>query len=262
MHWLAGLVVAALVTAEITDEQVRPFAERELRFSSDGYRDHVFRYRLLAPEPQEPDARYPLVVFLHGAGERGDDNRLQLKYLPLQMAEREWRERFPCYLLAPQCPTGKWWARLGKQPAPAGDEPAPLAPELTAVEQMLESVLAEFPIDEDRVYLTGLSMGGFGSWHWAAVRPERFAAVVPICGGGDPRTAPRLVKLPLWAVHGGADPVVPVARSREMIEALKAAGGAPHYTELDGVGHDSWTPAYGDPAGVLAWMFSQRRASP
>jgi predicted peptidase len=102
-------------------------------------------------------------------------------------------------------------------------------------------------------------MGGYGSWDLAARRPELFAAVVPICGGGDEHAAERLLKTPIWAVHGDADTAVPVERSRRMIEAIKAAGGQPKYSELPGVGHNSWTPAYSDPEGVLPWMFEQVR---
>jgi predicted peptidase len=108
------------------------------------------------------------------------------------------------------------------------------------------------------VYLTGISMGGYGSWDLAARMPEWFAAVIPICGGGDETTAPKLKGLPIWCFHGAADKAVPVERSRTMVEAVKAAGGTVQYTEYEGVGHDSWSPAYRDPA-TLDWLFRQRR---
>jgi len=130
--------------------------------------------------------------------------------------------------------------------------------DLRAVMAMLESVLNDEPIDQDRVYLTGISMGGFGTWDLAARKPERFAAILPICGGGDERVAGHLTALPTWCFHGDADTAVPVARSRSMIAAVRAAGGRPVYSELPGVGHDSWTPAYRDPF-VLDWLFTQRR---
>ena len=119
-------------------------------------------------------------------------------------------------------------------------------------------MLAEEPVDPARVYLTGLSMGGYGSWDLAARHPHRFAALLPICGGGDAATAPRLTSVPIWNFHGTADPVVPVERSRAIIKALTAAGGTPISSELEDVGHDSWTPAYGN-AAVLDWLFAQRR---
>ncbi|MFM7076434.1 MAG: dienelactone hydrolase family protein [Planctomycetaceae bacterium] len=113
-------------------------------------------------------------------------------------------------------------------------------------------------MDTDRIYLTGLSMGGYGAWDMAARMPDRFAALLPVCGGGDEATAAKLVGLPVWCFHGDADTAVPVGRSRAMIEALRAVGGDPRYSELAGVGHDAWTPAYRDRA-VLEWLFEQRR---
>lgn len=217
-----------------------------------------FRYRLLRPAAVEPGVKYPVVLFLHGAGERGDDNARQLKYLPTWMAEPAARRRRPCFLIAPQCRTNHSWAVMDwqtKQALPLAAEPTA---DLAAAMAALDAVLAAEPADPARVYLTGLSMGGYGSWDLAARRPHRFAAVLPICGGGDAETAARLTSLPIWNFHGVADPVVPVERSRTMIAAIAAAGGAPISTELEGVGHDSWTPAYGNPA-VLDWLFAQRR---
>ena len=217
-----------------------------------------FRYRLLRPTTLEPGATYPVVLFLHGAGERGDDNARQLKYLPAWMAEPGNRRRHPCFLIAPQCRTDHSWSAIDwqtKRALPLADKPtADLAAALAA----LDAVLAEEPTDPARVYLTGLSMGGYGSWDLAARHPARFAAVLPICGGGDAATAPRLTSVPIWSFHGTADQVVPVERSRAIIEALTAAGGTPISSELEDVGHDSWTPAYGN-AAVLDWLFAQRR---
>ena len=119
-------------------------------------------------------------------------------------------------------------------------------------------MVAAEPIDPGRIYLTGLSMGGYGAWELAARIPERFAAVAPICGGGDEAQAAKLVGLPIWCFHGADDKVVPVERSRSMVAAIKAAGGEPKFSELPGVGHDSWTPAYRDGA-LLGWLFQQRR---
>jgi len=117
------------------------------------------------------------------------------------------------------------------------------------------------PVDLDRIYVTGLSMGGYGSWDLAIRTPEKFAAVVPICGGGDESQAARLLGVPIWAWHGDADPAVPVERSRRMIAAIRQAGGNPKYTELAGVGHDSWNPAYRDPHGPIPWLFEQSLAA-
>jgi predicted peptidase len=206
-----------------------------------GEEQRSIRYRLMAPARPEPGRVYPLVLFLHGAGERGQDNRQQLQGLPEQMSGQLWKSRFPCYFLAPQCPEGTSWGQ-----------------QMTELESMLQHVVETHPIDKRRIYLTGLSMGGFGSWELATRRPDLFAAVVPICGGGDLTQAERLVSVPIWAVHGDADEVVPVEQSRRMIEEIRKEGGSPHYTELAGVGHDSWTMTYADPEGVVPWMFRQR----
>jgi predicted peptidase len=131
---------------------------------------------------------------------------------------------------------------------------------MQAVIDILEAVIREFPVDRARLYLTGISMGGFGCWDLGTRLAERWAAVAPICGGGDEMYADRLANVPVWAWHGSADDVVPVARSRVMIEAISAAGGDPKYTELAGAGHDVWTRAYTDPSGVVPWMFAQRKA--
>lgn len=216
-----------------------------------------FRSRLLAPPMVERGRLYPLVLFLHGAGERGSDNERQLEYLPTWMAEPTLRERRPCFLLAPQCRAGGLWIDVSwadGRSTPQG----PPSTDMLAVIAVLNAVVAAEPVDPARIYLTGLSMGGYGAWDLAARQPERFAALLPICGGGDEATAPRLTKLPIWCFHGAADQVVPVERSRRMIAAVRKAGGSPRYSELAGVGHDSWTPAYRDPA-VLDWLFERRQ---
>jgi predicted peptidase len=205
-------------------------------------------FRILAPPQTDSRQAFPLLVFLHGAGERGSDNESQLHGLPAQMCLPEWRRRFPCYLLAPQCPAGRNWSEF-----------------MSDLEFLSNHACANYHVDARRVYLTGLSMGGHGSWELAARCPEFFAAVVPICGGGSPDWCEALARIPVWAVHGADDDVVPVEESRRMIQGIQHAGGAPRYTELAGVAHDSWSPTYRDPDGVLAWMFNQvnqRRPSP
>ena len=206
----------------------------------------------------EPGARYPVVLFLHGAGERGDDNERQLKYLPEWLAEPEMRERYPCFVVAPQCREDSRWVDVSWADGASTPQASQMTVDLAAAVMALDEVLALLAADPNRVYLTGLSMGGFGTWDLAARTPERFAALLPICGGGDETTAPQLARLPIWCFHGAADTVVLPARSRAMIAAIRAAGGAAAYTELAGVGHDAWTPAYRDP-DVLDWLFRQRR---
>jgi predicted peptidase len=214
-------------------------------------------YRLLKPDNYDPKQSYPLVVFLHGAGERGTDNDKQLVHGVGDFASAENRQKYPCFLIAPQCPNeSKWcevdWGALSHTMPKEPSEPARLTLELIAAMQK------DFSIDAKRIYLTGLSMGGYGTWDLLARRPDLFAAGVPICGGGDEATAATIAKIPIWAFHGDKDTAVKVVRSRNMIEALKKADGVPKYTEYPGVGHNSWSKAYSDPE-MMKWLFAQKR---
>ena len=198
-------------------------------------------YLLYLPDGYKDDRsrRWPLVVFLHGAGERGDDlNKVKLHGPPRYIAKGT---SYPFILLAPQCPEKRWW-------------------DADVILALLDRVAAAYRVDPDRVYLTGLSMGGFGTWEAAATAPRRFAAIVPICGGGDPATAPKLVHTPIWAFHGADDPVVPVARSRRMVDAVQAAGGDAKLTVYPDTGHDSWTRTYEDPR-VFDWLLAHKRST-
>lgn len=191
-------------------------------------------------EPGVPGApRWPLVLFLHGMGERGDDLSLVKRHGPPKLLEAG--REIAAIVVSPQCPL---------QPQFGWSTPAVLA--------LLDDVMERCAVDPDRVLLTGLSMGGYGTWAVACEAPERFAALAPICGGGDPAKAARLAALPIWAFHGADDRVVPLAQSEAMVRAVEAAGGAPKLTVYEGVGHDSWVRAYDDPA-LWEWLLAQRR---
>jgi predicted peptidase len=263
LHALTLLLIAFQQDAKSDmNDAAKAFEEKSIRYTGGEYKDEEFKYRLLSPAKVEAGKKYPLVVFLHGAGERGDDNVAQLQYFPEMMAKAEYHEKYPCFIIAPQCREGKSWSGFGRRRNNAGNTASDAnepSDQLKVVMQILEKTIKENPVDTSRLYLTGLSMGGYGSWDWATREPARFAAVVPICGGGDDSKADRLVKLPIWAVHGDKDEAVPVERTRTMIAAIKKAGGNPKYTELAGVGHNSWTPAYNDPDGVVKWMFEQKK---
>jgi predicted peptidase len=182
--------------------------------------------------------RWPLVIFLHGSGERGADLKKVAKHGPPKLVEAG--KAFPFVLLSPQCPEGKWW-------------------DVAALDAWLDEVVRTYRVDADRVYVTGLSMGGYGAWAWAQHAPGRFAAIVPICGGGEPKEAAKLSRLPVWAFHGAKDPSVPVAQTEEMIAAIKEAGGEPRVTVYPEAAHDSWTETYANDE-VFAWLLAQRRA--
>jgi predicted peptidase len=216
-------------------------------------------YRLLKPKDYDPKQMYPLVVFLHGAGERGTDNEKQLIHVVPEFAKEENRKRYPCFLIAPQCPSKDKWVEVDWR-ADTHRQPAEPAEPMRLTLELIEAMRKEFSIDARRIYVTGLSMGGYGTWDVLARRPELFAAGVPICGGGDEATAATIAKIPIWVFHGANDNTVKVECSRRMVEALKKAAGHPEYTEYPDEGHLSWVPAYKSPE-LFAWLFDQRRAA-
>lgn len=237
------------------------FGVGEIEFSGGKYEKETFTYLILPPLKIEEGKQYPLLFFMHGAGERGNDVQKLLPHLPTQMAKEEWLEKYPCFMVIPQCRNNEQWvdqAWSEKTSVPIKDQPTEQMAMAIAV---LDQSLKTLPIDRNRVYLTGLSMGGFGSWELAMRRPNLFAAVAPVCGGGDETQAARLKNISIWAAHGDADTVVWPVRSRTMVEAIKEAGGNVKYTEYPGVGHNSWTPFYADPEGVIPWLFRQVRDS-
>lgn len=215
-------------------------------------------YRLLAPKNYDPKQKYPLVLVLHGAGERGSDNAVQLKYGAPLFIKDEVREKYPCFVVAPQCPAEQKWSEVDwTSTAPLTQTEKPTAP-MALVLGALEALQKEFSIDPDRLYVTGLSMGGYGTWDLITRFPEKWAAAAPICGGGDTKVAARVKSLPIWAFHGLEDPTVKVIRTQEMIAALEAAGGKPLFSVYPYVKHDSWNIAYGEPE-LLPWLFAQKR---
>jgi predicted peptidase len=216
-------------------------------------------YRLFVPKGYDAAKKYPMILFLHGAGERGTDNEAQLLHAEvLGLVSGETEARQPCFLVAPQCPDKvKWvdvpWDRKKPHHTPA----QPTAPLRLALE-LLDSLAKEFPIDPARRYVTGLSMGGFGAYDACLRRPGYFAAAVPVCGGADDSRAKDFVGTSFWIFHGGSDSVVPVGRSRSIYHLLKAAGASVKYTEYPGVDHNSWSRAYREP-GLAQWLIAQHR---
>ncbi len=184
--------------------------------------------------------RWPLLVFLHGAGERGDDLDRVAIHWPPKIAAAAKIENFPFVVVAPQCKKGTVWSP-------------------DAVLALVDHAANTYRVDPDRIYLTGLSMGGFGTWETAAHAPERFAAIVPVCGGGSFIDAWNLRdKVPVWAFHGGADKTVPPAESKRLVEAIQKFGGEAKLTIYDGVGHNSWDRAYAEPE-LWTWLLAHHR---
>ncbi len=214
-------------------------------------------YRIAAPDKIEAGKKYPLVLFLHGSGERGSDNEAQLKHGAKDILGNAEKLGQPIFLIAPQCPGDKTWAPYRTDPESPAD--GSLAnPLLEAVLALIGETASKQPVDAKRIYITGLSMGGFATWAAIAKEPGIFAAAIPICGAGDPRTVVRFKDMPIRIFHGAADNVVPPAGSQLMFDALKAAGSKAELTLYPGVGHDSWTQTYGDEE-VIRWLLAQRK---
>lgn len=220
----------------------------EITYAVDG---SSFRAALYVPaEYDKAQADWPLIVFLHGLGERGDDNVAQTS-VGLYPAIRANPARFPCLVLLPQCPDDRVWTTL------AADWAKELPPATDHIDAALEAVVSGWRVDRARIALTGLSMGGFGTLIHGATTIDRYCALVAVCGGGREEDASRLATKPLWLIHGGSDPIVPVRTSREMFEAVSAVGGEVKLDIYDGVGHDSWNRAYGDPR-VIEFLLEAR----
>ncbi|HEY2730280.1 MAG TPA: prolyl oligopeptidase family serine peptidase [Polyangia bacterium] len=225
-----------------------PYAGMEGRLFT-GQAGFTLPYRLAKPPAYDAANKYPLVIFLHGSGESGTDNRLQVSKnigtnTPGSIFTTAANQaKFPSFLIAPQCPSpAVGWASGNAH---------------EAVLKLITAMQAEFSIDTNRLYLTGLSMGGIGTWSLIEEHPAMFAAAIPMSGIGDPTMAAKIVRIPIWDFHGAMDPSVNVSNSRNMIAALRAAGGNPFYTEYPNGQHDIWFMGYTTPE-LLPWMNVQR----
>ncbi len=218
-------------------------------------------YRLLLPQNYDPKQKYPLVVLFHGAGERGTDNEKQLLHGARLFLSPMVRKTLPCLVVAPQCPDKEQWVNM-PWGANEGTQPKEPSAAMQLALGVLDALPLEFSVDTNRGYVTVLSRGGYATWDCITRFPGRFAAAAPICGGGDEKTVTAAVAMtPVWAFHSEDDPVVKVQRTRNMIEAMRKAGGQPHYFEFFGLGHNSWDAAFSQPE-LLLWMFAQRRGQP
>jgi predicted peptidase len=222
----------------------------------------TYQYKVYVPADWTKDKKWPVILFLHGAGERGDDNTAQTRVGLGPALVRQ--AGLSAIVVLPQCSRGRWWPETDMQDLALA---------------ALNRSIAEFNGDPERIYLTGISMGGYGTWAIARKNPEKFAALAPVCGGvrpppgipvlsdsvseSDPylAVAQKVAKTPVWVFHGDEDRTVPVSESRKIVEALKSIGGNVRYSEYAGVAHNSWDRAYGEPEFFL-WLLSQHRSSP
>lgn len=194
----------------------------------------------LPPGYAESDEEWPLLLFLHGAGESGLDLERVKAHGPPKEIEKG--RDLPFIVVSPQCRRVEdWW---------------PVVP----LKALLDAVEHDYRVDRERIYVTGLSMGGYGTWALACDQPERFAAIAPVCGGGVPRLAPRLKRTPVWAFHGAKDTVVPLSETQRMVDALAAAGGDVRSTVYPDAGHDAWSVPFAG-SELYAWLLSHRRSA-
>ena len=232
------------------------FEKKEFEFKGD-----TLKYRVLFPENYDKNHNYPLVLFLHGSGERGSDNEKQLTHGASLFTDEENRKDYPSIVIFPQCPENDFWVEREK--IDFGNITFPEKPKITQslflVKKLLDSYKKNEGADKKKIYVMGLSMGGMGTFDLIARYPKYFAASIPICGGVNTKRLKKVCNLPIRIFHGGADPVVSREFSRNAHIELKALGSVKaEYIEFPGVGHDSWTKAFAYP-DFLSWMYYQSR---
>jgi predicted peptidase len=215
-------------------------------------------YRLLFPDA-DTLRKYPLVIFLHGSGERGNDNDAQLKWGVENFATDQNMMLHPAIVIAPQCPNNMSWSNFSRTKISSEMRlmPEPSKP-MELVIELIHQLEKTMPIDNNRIYITGLSMGGFGTYDAIERYPDLFAAAVPVCGGGDISKVSTIARLPIWIYLGSEDPAVNPSYALDMLQALTKAGAHPGFTQYPEVGHFSWLGAYSDPL-MLEWLFRQHK---
>ncbi len=228
-------------TSNMSSELITSSGQHALEMDKQISKPVQCKYLLFLPEGYEQGGKkWPMMLFLHGAGERGSDLNKVKMHGPPKIVQQQ--KDFPFIVVSPQCPSGQWWP--GK---------------IDTLKALVDEIAADYEVDKDRMYLTGLSMGGYGTWALGAAYPDLFAAAIPICGGGQPfAMAPKLKDLPIWAFHGAKDPVVPISQSEEMVEAINRAGGNAKLTVYPQAGHDSWTATYDNP-DIYEWLLKHKR---
>ena len=254
-------ILSLIYTIASAQEDFSLYEKKEFKISE----TKALPYRILFPENYDRTKTYPLVLFLHGAGERGNDNEKQLTHGAKLFLSTKARKDFPCIVIFPQCSSESAWSNVKidrtKNPLTFDFDytTQPSTDQLEMAIQLIRKVIKEEGVDRKRVYITGLSMGGMGTFEAVFRFPKLFAAAMPICGGGDALHYNKLLKrIPFWVFHGAEDAVVSVNYSRQMVDKLKSMGAWVKYSEYQGVNHNSWDNAFAEPE-FLVWMFSNKR---
>ena len=253
MKKLSWLLLFFTLTRILSNAQTERFSKEQFIQNGD-----TLRYRMLYPD-SDTLRKYPLVIFLHGAGERGGDNEAQMKWGVQNFASDKNMVQHPAFVIAPQCPLNQTWSNFKRTPNSTVMElePAPSKP-MQLLAELIKQTISKFPVDTTRIYITGLSMGGYGTFDATERYPGLFAAAGPVCGGGDISKAPVIASIPMWIFHGAEDPAVNTLNSSEMYAALVKAGAHPGLTIYPETGHFSWLAAYSDDH-MIEWLFRQHK---
>lgn len=252
------LLILAVITLQVARAQD---LYRKSAFSASN--SVTLNYREMEPANADPNEKYPLVLFMHGAGERGSDNVKQLTHGSGMFENPVNRAKYPAYVLFPQCPENSYWAfkerpkTFTADSIPFTETPAPL---ITAVKELLDNYIDRPEIDKNRIYIIGLSMGAMATYELTGRYPDLFTAAIPICGTVNPKRLENAQAVKYRIYHGDADPVVPVAGSRNAYLKLKDIGAEVEYIEFPGINHNSWTPAFNQP-DFMDWLFNQNKES-
>lgn len=229
-------ITIALLSLPHTMKAQQPGSQFKQQLST----DFKLQYLVYLPKNYLPNSteKLPMILFLHGSGERGDNIELVKAWGPPRIAEEK---GLPFIVVSPQCPNGIWWNSI-----------------LLPLKELLDHMIQQYPVDTSRIYLTGMSMGGFGTFAMAQAYPEYFAAIAPVCGGGSPGMVKFIKNVPTWVFHGEEDDIVMPINSFLMVDALKAAGAEVKFTLYQGVNHSSWIPAYNE-SGVFDWFLEHTK---
>lgn len=246
-------VCTTLLIVSSANAQMERFSKNQFIQNGD-----TLNYRMLFPDA-DTLRKYPLVIFLHGSGERGSDNEAQLKWGVQNFATDKNMSEHPAIVIAPQCPNGAGWSNFSRTPNSTKMElqSTPTKPMQLLIE-LIKQTISKMPVDTNRIYITGLSMGGFGTFDAIERYPNMFAAAVPVCGGGDISKASAIAHIPMWIFHGSEDPAVNPNNSVEMNAALIKAGAHNGFTLYPETGHFSWIAAYSD-EHMMEWLFRQHK---
>jgi poly(3-hydroxybutyrate) depolymerase len=255
---ISTLAIVSVLLAGQAEDFASLFEPHEHRYTGGNYRNVPFQYRLFKPSPLKPAQRYPLLLWLHGHGEAGSDSRVSLRWLELAIDDTIHPDKYPFFILVVQCPSANpdWFHKAGG--TTWGNDMTTVAAEV------LRKTMREYPVDDNRVYLGGVSSGGSGCWEMAMRYPELFAAVVPMSsGGGDVARVTNLKNTPIWAFHNLDDDAPPPDGDKAIVAAVNSAGGNAYLTfpPAPGWKHDSWTAAF-QKHEIMAWMLAQRRSGP